>query len=65
MELNDAIEHTKNYKGMRVCVSGIMEKGQGRQYMRREMAKHFKQARDAWLTGDLNTVAEFFSIYTD
>jgi len=80
MELKEAIEHTKNKKGMKQSVSGLFEQsafilddigenregidyGAGYAFTLREMSEHFYQAREAWLKGDLETVAEFFGLY--
>lgn len=80
MNYKEAIEHTKNKKGMKQSVSGLFEQsallldkvgesgngmdyGAGYAFTLREMAEHFGQAKEAWLTGDLETVAEFFGLY--
>jgi len=82
MELKEAIEHTKNKKGMKQCVSGLFTKcanvlkessvssikckyGAGYAFSLEEMAKHYNEARSAWLNGDLETVAEFFGLYVE
>lgn len=68
MDIKKAVEHTKNKKGMRVSFTGIASRansplGRGERYMIQEMGKHYQQAREAWLKGDLETVAEFFGLY--
>lgn len=71
MTIEQAIEHTKNKRGMRVSVSGLARavsesRGSldgGRKYAIEEHATHFDQAREAWLNGDLETVAEYFGLY--
>lgn len=71
MEIGEAIEHTKNKKGMKVSMSGLVagvsrerdSDHAGYAYTSNEMQKHFYQAREAWLAGDLETVAEFFGLY--
>lgn len=65
MEINEAIEHTKNKPGVKVSFSGAMraDKSSGGQWIRGELSKHFKEAREAWLNGDLETVAAFFGLY--
>lgn len=71
MELQEAIEHTKNKGGMKQCITGLMHKiekhrGQlsnGYKFALSEFVKHYKQAKEAWLNGDLHTVAEFFGLY--
>ena len=81
MNYPEAIEHTKNKKGMKQCVSGLFNQsanllddigedkrtgadyGAGYAFTLREMSEHFKQAREAWLNDDLETVAEFFGLY--
>ena len=59
----EAIEHTKNKHGMKVDFSGAMRNRPDGAFIRAEIAKHFDQAREAWLKGDLGTVAEFFGLY--
>lgn len=80
MNYKQAIEHTKNKKGMKQSVSGLFEQssqildkigenengmnyGAGYAFTLRQMSEHYYQAREAWLTGDLETVAEFFGLY--
>lgn len=64
MEVKEAIEHTKNKSGMKVSFSGAVRRtGKGTNYIRQEIADHYKQAKEAWLKGDLETVAEFFGLY--
>ena len=63
MTIQEAIDHTKNRKGMKVDFSGAMRHRPGGAFIRGEITKHFDQARDAWLKGDLETVAEFFGLY--
>ena len=80
MELKEAIEHTKNKKGMKCSMSGMCKNagkeldriGPGKRganyaagyaYSLREMASNYDEAREAWLKGDLETVAEFFGLY--
>ena len=73
MNLDQAIEHSKNKKGMKVCLTGLLKNvansrgdiGGGYKYALQEVAKHYGQARTAWLNNDLETVAEFFGLYTD
>jgi len=72
MNYKEAIEHTKNKKGMKCCLPGLLKKvaghmdkiDGGQAYALEEVAKHYNQARIAWLTGDLETVAEFFGLYS-
>ncbi len=40
-----------------------MNYGAGYAFGLQSMSEHFNQAREAWLTGDLETVAEFFGLY--
>ena len=64
VKIKEAIEHTKNKPGMYVSFSGVTTiDGQGKAYMRRKLSEHYKMAREAWLSGDLETVAEFFGLY--
>lgn len=80
MDLQEAIQHSKDKKGMKLCVSGLFiksaeilelsaerpttsESGGGYAFVLTEMATHFDQAREAWLNGDLETVAQFFGLY--
>ena len=80
MNYKEAIEHTKNKKGMKQSVSGLFESssemlnligkdkdginfGDGYAFSLVGMSKHFYEAREAWLNGDLETVAEFFGLY--
>ena len=80
MQLQEAIEHTKNKKGMKQSVSGLFANsaemlesiggdkngcnyGAGYAYTLQSMSEHFYQAREAWLKGELETVAEFFGLY--
>jgi hypothetical protein len=80
MELNIAIEKTKNKPGMKQSVSGLIRNssellegigedrdgadyGAGYAFSLKEMSKHYNQAREAWLKGELETVAEFFGLY--
>lgn len=73
MTIQEAIEHTKNKKGMKQCLPGLLIKvaskrnkfDDGQRYALECIAKHFTQARQAWLEGDLETVAEFFGLYVD
>lgn len=74
MTVAQAIEHTKNKKGMKVSFTGIASRisqsgrngalDNGTKFMVSELGKHYDQARSAWLEGDLETVAEFFGLYT-
>jgi len=72
MNYIEAVEHTKNKKGMKCCLPGLLKNvanckgriGGGYSWQLEEVAKHYTQARTAWLTGDLKTVAEFFGLYT-
>lgn len=80
MDYKQAIEHTKNKKGMKQSMPGILKKssdilnavscgpikfeeGESYAFVLDEISDHYKQARTAWLTGDLETVAEFFGVY--
>ena len=72
MNIQEAIEHTKDKGGMKVSMSGIVsritEKRKGSvsaadRFMLDGMEKHYQQAREAWLKGDIETVAEFFGLY--
>ena len=64
MTVQEAIEYTKNKGGFKVCFSGcVTVNGRGRKLMREELSKHFSIAREAWLSGDIETVAEFFGLY--
>jgi len=80
MDIKEAIEHTKNKKGMKQSVSGLFENssqildkigedkngmdyGAGYAFILRQMSEHYNLAREAWLKGDLETVAEFFGLY--
>ncbi len=71
MEIADAIEHTKNKMGMKVSMCGMASQithhrgavNNASKFMLDEFQKHFYQAREAWLNGDLETVAEFFGLY--
>ncbi len=86
MDIQQAIEHTKNKKGMKLCLPGLLNnsgeelnrlskvlKNKGAEYdvdyaagyafSLKEVSKHYNQAREAWLKGDLETVAEFFGLY--
>lgn len=40
-----------------------IDHGSGYAFALKEMSEHYYQARKAWLTGDLETVAEFFGLY--
>lgn len=72
MDYKKAIEHTKNKKGMKLCITGLVKKiishkgnlPGGYKYSLGEFSKHYNQARKAWLNNDLETVAEFFGLYT-
>ena len=56
---------------MRVSITGICTRISSRKgsltssdkYMIREFADHFNQARKAWLDGNIEVIADFFSIY--
>ena len=71
-KLEKAIEHTKNKKGMKLCITGLIKKivisrdkiGNSEKYSLKVFGKHYNLARKAWLNGDLKTVAEFFGLYT-
>ena len=68
MDIKEAINHTINKKGMYVSFTGIASRAnkpldKGQRYMIQEMGKHYQQTREAWLKGDLETVAEFFGLY--
>lgn len=71
MNLQEAIKHTINKGGMKVSVGGVASaigRSKGRtsnadKFMIDSLQKHFYQAREAWLKGDLETVAEFFGLY--
>lgn len=63
MELLDAIKCTKNKKGMKVDFSGMMRHRTGGSWIRKEISDHFNLAREAWLKGGLETVADFFGLY--
>jgi hypothetical protein len=79
MTKEEAIVHTKNKSGMKQSFSGLcfnsskllefatqdqdVDYGAGYAYSLTVMAEHYNQAREAWLKGDLETVAEFFGLY--
>ena len=63
MNYKQAIEHTENKKGMKVDFSGAMRHRSGGNQFRKIISEHFDEAREAWLNGDLETVAEFFGLY--
>lgn len=74
MDYKQAVEHTKNKKGMKQSMSGFLGKcsrlivkadpeEEMYPFVLHKMSDHYKQAREAWLTGDLETVAEFFGLY--
>jgi hypothetical protein len=62
MKLQEAIEATKNYKGMKCSVSGMIANGK-RGFLAFEFDKNYHAAREAWLKSDLKTVSDFFGIY--
>lgn len=37
--------------------------GAGYAFSLKQMSEHYNQARESWLNGDLETVAEFFGLY--
>ena len=71
MNIQEAIEHTKNKDGMKVSITGIASRlsrhrgstDNGQKYMLEQFGKHFAEAREAWLKGDIGAVAEFFGLY--
>lgn len=71
MTIKQAIDHTKNKKGIKICLPGLLgtvstHKGnlnRGYRFALQEVSKHFDQAQEAWLHGDLETVADFFGLY--
>ena len=74
MDYKQAINHTINKKGMKQSMSGflgkcskIIEKAdpeyESYSFVLDEISDHYKQAREAWLNNDLETVAEFFGLY--
>lgn len=73
MTYQDAIEHTKNKKGIKVSFGGLISRvtrkrgalNKGEKFVLDEMSKHYKLARAAWLNDDLEIVAEFFGLYVD
>jgi hypothetical protein len=72
LNLEEAIEHTKNKRGFKVSITGIASRifshrgaiDKGQKYLIKEFGRHFDQARQSWLNGDLETVAEFFGLYS-
>lgn len=71
MELSEAIDYTKNTMRLRVSITGIASRisrhrgaiDKGQKHLLAEFGKNFSEARQAWLNGDMKTVAEFFTIY--
>ncbi len=71
MTIAEAIERTKNKKGMRVSIRGICSRisggrgaiGRADKFMLSEFGKNFGLAKQTWLEGDLEAVAEFFGLY--
>jgi len=61
MELQEAMENTKNYKGWKVSING-MTKNRDKSSLE-EFDKNYHLAREAWLIGDLKEVSDFFGIY--
>ena len=70
-EKENAIERTKSRKGFKVSITGISSRisnsrgkiDSGQKYMLGEFGKHFLEARQGWLEGNLDIVADFFGIY--
>ena len=70
-ELKEAIDYTKNTMRLRVSITGIasrISRHRGaidkiQKHLLSEFGKNFSEARQAWLNGDMKTVAEFFTIY--
>lgn len=69
-ELNKYIEQTKNFNKMRISVDGVLERisnkkgtiNRSDKYMLKEINRLYQLGREAWLNGDLETVAEMFGI---
>jgi hypothetical protein len=64
----EAIEKTKNYRGFKVSFSGTVNRCKktmenSDHFILDEMLNNYSEAKEAWLKGDLNTVASFFAIY--
>lgn len=62
MTVDEAIELTKNYTGLKYSVSGMIANGK-KAFSACKFDKNFHVAREAWLKGDLKEVADFFAIY--
>ena len=67
MNIEEAIEHAKNKKGMYVSFGGVLRalrmRYHGYKYSSDELSKHYYMAKEAFMAGDLETVAEFFGLY--
>jgi len=61
MDLQTAINQSKKYERMKVCVSGL--KKYRSNFMIKTFLGHYEEAREAWLKGDLETLSDFFGIY--
>ena len=70
MEINVAINHTVNYTGTKVSITGICSRlsrhrgavDNGQKYMLSQFAEHYGQAKNAWIAGDYKTLSEFFAV---
>jgi hypothetical protein len=65
MTIEEAIEHTKQKAGMKISFRGALKAGigNGGSYIRTELGNDYEIARTAWLTGNIEEVAEFFGLY--
>jgi hypothetical protein len=63
-------EKSEHFPGMKVSVAGVASRikgsrgtvGRGDRFMVGEIARLYYEGREAWLRGDLETVAEMFGI---
>ena len=70
MEIEKYIEITKNKRGLKLSVSGTIRRSTNKKgrlskleiFSLQEINRLYYEGREAWLKGDLETVAELFGI---
>ncbi len=70
MEIKKYIELTKNKPGLKLSVSGVIRRSTNKKgrlskmeiFSLQEINRLYYEGREAWLKGDLETVAEIFGL---
>ena len=71
-DMDDLIQRTKDFSRMKISINGVLTKvskskgnlSNSDRFCLDEILRLYLQGRDAWLEGDLETVADMFGILT-